>query len=228
MMSLLKRRQNKRVAFTLAEMLVAAGITGVVAGVCMTSFVAFQRCYELSMARSGVRSNVVRLFDALEIDLRNATALSAGVSGTNNVLPLTITVPQRYSDYETEGSFAGDPGREATRILPTVDTKSGKLSFTRAITITYALVANDATTRNFTRTVSWTPLAGSAKTASRVIATVPLDTTITFKSPTGSLLGATDLALVATVSAQSNSKAGRTSAPIGAAGTVFLRTKSIK
>jgi hypothetical protein len=195
----------------------------------MMAFMAFQRCYELSMARSGVRSNVARFFDALEIDLRNATALTAAVSGAKNVLPLTITVPQRYSDYEASGSMAGDPGRTATRVEPTYDVKKKSLTLPQSVTVTYALAANDASTRNLLRTITWTPSGGGAsKTASRIIATVPLDTTITFNSTTGGLLASSDLALVATISAQSNSKVGRTSAPIGAAGTVFLRTKAIK
>ena len=219
---------GKRRGFTIAEFLVAAGITGVVTGACMMAFMAFQRCYELSITRSGVRSNVARILDALEIDLRNATALTAGVSGSTNVLPLTITVPQRYSDYEASGPMAGDPGRAATRVEPTYDTKTRSLTLPKSVTVTYALAANDASTRNLVRTITWTAPSGGPKTASRIIATVPLDTTITFKSTTGGLLAATDLALVATISAQSNSKVGRTSAPIGAAGTVFMRAKAIQ
>ena len=219
---------RKRFAFTIAELLVAAGITGVTTGACMMAFMAFQRCYELSIARSGVRSNVGRFFDALEIDLRNATTLTAGVSGTTNVLPLTITIPQRYSDYEATGPMAGDPERAATRVEPTYDVQKKCLTLPQTVTVTYSLAANDASTRNLLRSITWTPAGGATKTASRIIATVPLDTTITFNSTTGGLLAATDLALVATISAQSNSKVGRTSAPIGAAGTVFLRTKAIK
>ena len=219
---------GKRRGFTIAEFLVSAGIAGVVTGACMMAFMAFQRCYELSMARSGVRNNVARFFDALEIDLRNATALAAGVNGTTNVLPLTITIPQRYTDYEASGSMAGDPGRAAARIEPTYDTKTRSLVLPKSVTVTYAFAANDASTRNLVRTITWTPPAGGTKTAARIIATVPLDTTITFRNTTGGLLASTDLALVATISAQSNSKIGRTSAPIGAAGTVFLRAKATK
>jgi hypothetical protein len=221
-------RRERSAAFTLGELLVAAGVAGVIAAVCMTSFVAFQRCYELSMARSGVRTNVVRLFDALEIDLRNATTVTANVSGSVNVLPLTLSIPQRYSDYEPAAAMAGDPSRTGTRLEPEFDPKTGKLGFPRAITVTYALVDAGTATKNLTREVRWTPLSGPAKTATRVIATVPADTAITFQNPSGGLLTTEDLALVARVSARSNSKAGRSSAPIAAVSTIYLRTKSIR
>lgn len=221
-------RRDELAAFTLAELLVAAGVTGVVAAVCMTSFVAFQRCYELSMARSGVRANVVRIFDALEIDLRNAATVTANVSGAMNVLPLTVSIPQRYSDYEPAAAMAGDPSRIATRLEPEFDPKTGKLGFPRSIVVTYALVDAGTATKNLTREVRWTPLSGPAQTATRVIATVPADTAITFQDPSGGLLSADDLALVARVSAQSNSKAGRSSAPIASVSTIYLRTKSIQ
>lgn len=224
----LQNRWRRRAAFTLAEVLVAVGISGLIASACMVAFVAFQRCYELSMARSGVRSNVLRALDAMEIDLRNASAVSAGVSGTSNVLPLIITIPQRYSDFETTVAMAGDPSRVAKRVQPTFDPKTGKLTFANNVTVTYALVDGIAGARNLTRTATWTSPTGVNQTASRVIATMPTDTTITFHSPTGGLMTADDLALVASISAQSNSKIGRSSAPIASKSTIFLRTKSLQ
>src|SRR5678816_196738 len=98
MINRIQSRRRAAGAFTLAELLVAAGITGLIGSICMVSFVAIQRCYELSMARSGVRTNVVRILDAMEIDLRNAASITAAVSGAENVLPLTLSIPQRYSD----------------------------------------------------------------------------------------------------------------------------------
>jgi hypothetical protein len=227
-MDRIQSRRRAAGAFTLAELLVAAGITGLIGSICMVSFVAIQRCYELSMARSGVRTNVVRILDAMEVDLRNASSLTAAVSGGENVLPLTLTIPQRYSDYEPAASMAGDPGRAATRLLPTFDVKTAKLQFPEPITVTFSMAAAGATAKDLTRAVTWTAPGGAKQTASRVIATVPADTKITFGNATGGLLTANDLSIVAKVSAQSNSKAGRTSAPIAAASTIFLRTKSLK
>jgi hypothetical protein len=223
-----RNRMRSTGGFTLVEFLMAAGITGVIAGACMLAFVAFQKCYELSMARSGVRQNIVRLFDALEIDLRNATAVVAAVSGSNNVLPLTLTLPQRYSDYETAGPLAGDPGRDATRLPPTFDTKTGKLGFSKSITVTYSLAPNQPSTQNVIRAVSWTSLAGAKRSAQRVIATVPTTTTVAFRDRSGVLLNGTSLAIAANVSAQSNSRIGRSAAPLVLASTVFLRTKALK
>ena len=215
-------------AFTLPEVLVAIGISGIIAATCMVTFVAIQRCYELSMARSGVRTNVVRMLDAMEIDLRNAESLTAAASSGKNVLPLTITIPQRYSEYEPAASMAGDPGRSATRVQPTFDPNTGKLKFPRSMTVTYAMEPASNATQNLTRAVEWTAASGVTQKATRVIATVPTQTTVTFQDPTGGLLTADDVALVARVSAQSNSKLGRTSAPIAAVSTIFLRTKSLQ
>jgi hypothetical protein len=160
--------------------------------------------------------------------MRNATSLTAAVSGADNVFPLTITLPQRYSDYETAGPLAGDPGRSATRLAPTFDTKTGKLVFSKSVTVSYSLVKSQAATQDLVRTVSWTSLAGAKRSAQRVIATIPTTTTITFRDPSGSLLTGTSLAIAAKISAQSNSKIGRSSAPLVLSSTVFLRTKALK
>lgn len=117
-------KQRGRGGMTLAEIMVALAILGIVLSMCYGSSVALQRGFAATTSWADARTNQLRVLDSLAVDLRNATATSFTTSadGLTNTLPLTLTIPMRYSAYETTGPLAGDPARSATVVNPGVNT----------------------------------------------------------------------------------------------------------
>jgi len=109
---------------TLVEIMVALAILGIVLSMCYGSSVALQRGFASTTSWTDARTNQLRVLDSLAVDLRNATATSftTSANGLTNTLPLTLTIPMRYSAYETTGPLAGDPARSATVVNPGVNT----------------------------------------------------------------------------------------------------------
>jgi prepilin-type N-terminal cleavage/methylation domain-containing protein len=125
---------------TLPEIMVALAILGIVLSMCYGSSVALQRGFAATTSWADARTNQVRVLDSLAVDLRNATATSFTTSadGLTNTLPLTLTIPMRYSAYETTGPLAGDPARSATVVNPGVNTttRSG-MQYSDTVSVTY-------------------------------------------------------------------------------------------
>jgi prepilin-type N-terminal cleavage/methylation domain-containing protein len=125
---------------TLVEIMVALAILGIVLSMCYGSSVALQRGFAATTSWADARTNQLRVLDSLAVDLRNATATSFTTSadGLTNTLPLTLTIPMRYSAYETTGPLAGDPARSATVVNPGVNTttRSG-MQYNDTVSVTY-------------------------------------------------------------------------------------------
>jgi len=125
---------------TLVEIMVALAILGIVLSVCYGSSVALQRGFAATTSWADARTNQLRVLDSLAVDLRNATATSFTTSadGLTNTLPLRLTIPMRYSAYETTGPLAGDPARSATVVNPGVNTttRSG-MQYSDTVSVTY-------------------------------------------------------------------------------------------
>jgi prepilin-type N-terminal cleavage/methylation domain-containing protein len=125
---------------TLPEIMVALAILGIVLSMCYGSSVALQRGFAATTSWADARTNQLRVLDSLAVDLRNATATSFTTSadGLTNTLPLTLTIPMRYSAYETTGPLAGDPARSATVVNPGVNTttRSG-MQYSDTVRVTY-------------------------------------------------------------------------------------------
>ncbi len=183
---------------TLAEIMIALGILGLVLSVCYTSSVALQRGFASTTSWTDVRTNQLRVLDSLAADLRNATAKSFTISadGLTNTLPLTLTIPMRYqanpstaSAYETTGALAGDPARSALALEPGVYSTTGGMQYRDnsgqqvAIAVTYKYGAS-GTKRTIVRQIDWpytatanstlalsSPLPAAANTASREVGT---------------------------------------------------------
>jgi hypothetical protein len=226
-----QRRRGSR-GFTISELAVAGGISGMIAVVCMVSYMALQKVQSASLARSEMRSNVIRVFDFVEADLRNATAVSGTTSGNYTVLPITITTPQRYTSFEASGPMGGDPGKSAARIAPTVNTTNGKLTVSSSITITYSSAPQGTASLDLIRSVIWTE-NGAAKRASRTIATLPKDSTLRFRSGTSTSaspapIKSNDYSISASLSAPFAKATNGTGAPTSLETLIFLRRKSIK
>src|SRR6476646_577062 len=109
---------------TLVEIMVALAILGIVLSVCYGSSVALQRGFASTTSWTDGRTDQLRVLDSLAVDLRSAiaTSFTTSADGLTNTLPLTLTIPMRYSAYETTGPLAGDPARSATVVNPAVNT----------------------------------------------------------------------------------------------------------
>jgi prepilin-type N-terminal cleavage/methylation domain-containing protein len=125
---------------TLVEIMVALAILGIVLSMCYGSSVALQRGFASTTSWTDARTNQLRVLDSLAVDLRNAiaTSFTTSADGLTNTLPLTLTIPMRYSAYETTGPLAGDPARSATVVNPGVNTttRSG-MQYSDTVRVTY-------------------------------------------------------------------------------------------
>jgi prepilin-type N-terminal cleavage/methylation domain-containing protein len=124
---------------TLAEIMVALAILGIVLSVCYGSSVALQRGFASTTSWTDARTNQLRVLDSLAVDLRNAiaTSFTTSADGLTNTLPLTLTIPMRYSAYETTGPLAGDPARSALGVEPSVNTTTGAMQYSDTVRVTY-------------------------------------------------------------------------------------------
>jgi prepilin-type N-terminal cleavage/methylation domain-containing protein len=177
---------------TLAEIMIALAILGIVLSVCYGSSVALQRGFASTTSWIDARTNQLRVLDSLAVDLRNATAKSFTISadGLTNTLPLTLTIPMRYPAYETTGPLAGDPARSALVVEPRVYQTTGSMQYRDssnlnqvAIAVTYRY-GGSGTKRTIVRQIDWPftasvtstlalspPLPAAANTASREVGT---------------------------------------------------------
>ena len=125
---------------TLAEIMVALAILGIVLSMCYGSSVALQRGFAATTSWTDARTNQLRVLDSLAVDLRNAiaTSFTTSADGLTNTLPLTLTIPMRYSAYETTGPLAGDPARSATVVNPGVNTTTRVgMQYSDTVSVTY-------------------------------------------------------------------------------------------
>jgi hypothetical protein len=182
---------------TVAEIMVALAILGIVLSVCYGSSVALQRGFASTTSWTDARTNQLRVLDSLAADLRNATAKSFTISadGLTNTLPLTLTIPMRYQPnpspspaYETTGALAGDPARSALRVEPGVYATTGSMQYRDssnlnqvAVGVTYRY-GGSGTKRTIVRQIDWPytapvnstlalspPLPAAANTANREV-----------------------------------------------------------
>jgi prepilin-type N-terminal cleavage/methylation domain-containing protein len=133
-------KQKAAAGMTLPEIMVALAILGIVLSMCYGSSVALQRGFAATTSWADARTNQLRVLDSLAVDLRNAiaTSFTTSADGLTNTLPLTLTIPMRYSAYETTGPLAGDPARSATVVNPGVNTttRSG-MQYSDTVRVTY-------------------------------------------------------------------------------------------
>ena len=169
---------------TLVEIMIALAILGIVLSVCYSSSVALQRGFIYTSAWTDARINQVRVLDSLAVDLRDATKIDPFPPSTSLAtpapLPITLTIPNRYTAYRS----TGDPAQTADPVpapLPTqgiIISRTGsniKYDSTNTIDVKYAL-SPDGTriTRKITR--------GTASGASRDVAIFPNQGTVTFRA----------------------------------------------
>jgi prepilin-type N-terminal cleavage/methylation domain-containing protein len=133
-------KQRSCGGMTLAEIMVALAILGIVLSMCYGSSVALQRGFASTTSWTDARTNQLRVLDSLAVDLRNAiaTSFTTSADGFTNTLPLTLTIPMRYSAYETTGPLAGDPARSATVVNPAVNTTTRVgMQYSDTVRVTY-------------------------------------------------------------------------------------------
>ena len=166
---------------TLVELMIALGIVGVVLLVCYSSSIALQRGFGYTSAWTEARMNQARVLDSLAVDLRNATKIAPFPP---SALPITLTIPNRYTAYRSTGPAAGDPAQTANAVpapIPspgTIVSRTGsniKYDSTNTIDVEYALSPDGIKiTRKITR--------GTASGAFRDVAIFPNGATVTFRA----------------------------------------------
>lgn len=186
------RSSNTTAGMTLIELMIALVIVGFVLLAAFSSSTALQRGFGYTSAWSEGRANQTRLLDSLAVDLRNATKIVPFPSPTPFVLPITLTIPRRYSAYyrnktnedvsdpSTSDFRAGDPTSAANPTPApspgTIISRSGsniKYSYDNTIDVQYALSADRI---RITRTIT----RGTTSKASRDVATFPNGATVKF------------------------------------------------
>lgn len=97
----MKRRVGRRnnFGFTLVELLVATGVTGLVLGALVTGAIALQRSYAATIDYATAQSDQMRISDYLAVDMRRA--LTVDPDGTGGV---TMTLPNYYNSDGTAKS----------------------------------------------------------------------------------------------------------------------------
>lgn len=205
-------RKNK--AMTLVELLVTLGVSIVVMGFVFIPFIALQQGFNFSINWSETRLAQTRLIDAMAQDMRNATAVTAA----NGALPLTLTIPIRYSAYETTGGFAGDPQLGSTLLPPVISSTTGNPVYTNGnITVIYERTGNTINRRLQQPGISPDP--------ARPIATFGGGVSITFQNLGGAAFSssASGDTIIPVVSATATSFNRNQTITMKMTDTVFLR-----
>jgi hypothetical protein len=215
-------------AFTVAEVMIAAAIAGMVSGAAFVSLTALQRGFGFCTVITDTETNQVRLFDSMALDFRNAQSVAYGTSGNSNVFPVTMTIPNLYSGYETAGDLAGDPGRTASRANPSVNT-SGKINYSTQITVTYDVASDGGSGQIVNRTVSWSDSTGSYS-ATRPVASLNSGASVSFQNASGNLMTASDTSVVITMTVTAPRQTTSATTPLTTTltHTVFLRGEVLK
>lgn len=99
----------RQAGFTIAELLIGTGMTGMVLVALMIGATTLQRNFAAATQYAEAQTEQVRVLDFIETDLRRATAITLSTGST----PLTLTLPNYY---DTVGG----------RKVPRLPTKSGK------------------------------------------------------------------------------------------------------
>jgi hypothetical protein len=113
--------------------MIAAAVSAFMFAATLTAIVFLQRSFQSSIDFSRGTTDQQRVLDYIARDLRRA--LTVTVSGSNQTL--TVTVPDTYSSYDSQGNPSG------SIVTPTIT--SGKVNYgdpTKPVTICYYLSGN--------------------------------------------------------------------------------------
>lgn len=203
---------HNRRGFTLIEMLVTVAVGSMVIGFIFLSYINLQRKFAFAINWSEARLAQTRVLDSMAQDLRNATAIA--VSGTS--LPLTLTIPARFSGYESVGALAGDPQVGGTLTPLVVSSTTGKVIYPGGtITVTYEKSGNSINRR--------VTLSGVTPDPVRTVGTFGGGVSVTFLDRNGAAYTAKADTLVPTVSATTGGFSASKPVTTVMTDTVFLR-----
>jgi len=226
-------KQRGRGGMTLAEIMVALAILGIVLSICYGSSVALQRGFASTTSWADARTNQLRVLDSLAVDLRNTTATSFTTSadGLTNTLPLTLTIPMRYSAYETTGPLAGDPARSATVVNPSGTTITGAMQYSDTVGVLYKY-GGSGTKRTIVRQIDWPAASASREVSSFTnYSSASLSNPdnilkVTFTNKDMQLISSSDTAVVVRIEVSPDSRHPENKSVLN--DTVFLREATFK
>lgn len=210
---------------SIVELIMASAVGGVVITATLAAFITLQRSGATYMASSEARANQVRLVEALQRDLRNATSYTLGGGGA---LPFTMILPGRYSAYESTGNRAGEPKTgTGIRQQVTINPITGKAVATSPATVRF-FATNQSGQLVVNREITWTE-GGALKTAARPVAQFAPGAAISIteiREPVGQSGGTIVRAATVKVrSAAATQRRGSAPATLEMGETVYLRGK---
>ena len=175
-------------AFTLVEMMVALAVSTIVMGGILVMYIGLQKSFIFGVNWSEARVTQTRVLDSMAQDLRNAILVNA----TNGGLPLTLTIPTRFSAYASgSNSFAGDPDLGATLNNVSISSTDGKVLYGGTINVVYAQSGN-----NIIRQVQ---IAGNNAYATRTVGVFGGGVAGSFNNTNGVAFTSADNTIVPTV-----------------------------
>jgi Tfp pilus assembly protein PilW len=89
-----KALPRKTLAFTLAELLVAASIGTLALSALLSGAIAMQRCFVAAEDFAAAKTDQARLSDYIALDLRRALTVTAGTDG---ITIMTVQIPDYYT-----------------------------------------------------------------------------------------------------------------------------------
>jgi prepilin-type N-terminal cleavage/methylation domain-containing protein len=95
----------RKSGFTLAELLIAAGVSSIILAALLSGAIALQRSFQASDYYAAALNDQTRALDYIVRDTRGALAVSVSADGNT----LTVTLPDYYSVYDAQGNPSGPP-----------------------------------------------------------------------------------------------------------------------
>lgn len=86
------RKKNRRLAYTMVELLMAMGVSGLVLTALAAASVALQRSFAATVDYATAQNDQMRISDYLSVDLRRASTVTPDSSGG-----VTLTLPNYYN-----------------------------------------------------------------------------------------------------------------------------------
>ena len=171
-MKTLRSTSRRTRAFTIAELLIVLGISGILFAAVMTAGTGSLRSLAAADDYSYESNSELLAMDYIARDLRSALTVTIPAGGQS----LSVTLPQYYSAYDAQGNPNGNP------ITPTIVNGAPVYGDpTKPLTVAYAVSgANLIRTQTIQTTGAVSSLVVCANVNNFQLAFVPLSTTVTY------------------------------------------------
>ncbi len=198
----LKLLRDEQAGYTLAQLMVGVGVASVVLLGLVLGSISLQRSFVGTDQYATAQDAQLRVMDYITRDLRRAKSVSVTPDGSQ----VSVTVPDYYSAYDSNGNPSTRSNVNSQPLDPVITTSSPVFG-SNAPTITYYV---DATTQSLIRQVNWTA-GGTAKQSSTTIADAVQSFQLGFTNTSNSVVTVTiTFAPILERNSQATARAGTT------------------